>query len=75
MIEQDDAKELTEGQKLTIYKWGNSLVSKIEKDGDKVIRVFTKLTPEDTNFKGTKIAHWVPLKDDLVIFFHIISSN
>ena len=69
MIEQDDAKELTEGQKLTIYKWGNSLVSKIEKDGDKVIRVFTKLTPEDTNFKGTKIAHWVPLKDDLVIFF------
>lgn len=68
MIEQDDAKELAEGQKLTIYKWGNSLVSKIEKEGEKVVRIFTKLTPEDTNFKGTKVAHWVPLKDDLVNF-------
>jgi hypothetical protein len=53
---------------LTIYKWGNSLVNRIEKEGDKVLRVFAKLTPEDTNFKGTKVAHWVPHKEDLVIF-------
>jgi len=50
-------------------------VSKIEKEGDKIIRVFTKLTPEDTNFKGTKVAHWVPLKDDLVIRFLFIKQK
>lgn len=68
-IEQDDAKELAEGQKLTIYKWGNSLVTKIEKENDLITRVFTKLTPEDTNFKGTKVAHWVAAKEDLVFFY------
>src|SRR3954467_5892061 len=28
LIEYDDAKELLDGQKLTLYKWGNSLVTK-----------------------------------------------
>lgn len=65
-IEQDDAKELVEGQKLTLYKWGNSVVQKVEKDGDKVTKVITKLTLEDLVFKGTKIAHFVPVKEDLV---------
>ena len=65
-IEQDDAKELNEGQKLTIYKWGNSMVTKIEKENDKIIRVHANLTPEDLVFKGTKVAHWVTMKEELV---------
>jgi hypothetical protein len=65
-IEHDDAKELTEGQKLTLYKWGNSLVTKIEKENDRIIRVHVNLTPEDLNFKGTKVAHWVTMKEDFV---------
>lgn len=75
LIEQDDAKELVEGQKLTLYKWGNSLVNKIEKESDKIIRVTVTLTPEDLNFKGTKVAHWVPLKQNLVIFNFILFLN
>jgi hypothetical protein len=50
---------------LTLYRWGNSLITKIEKEGDKITSVYVKLTPEDTVFKNTKIVHWVPVGDNL----------
>ena len=65
VVEKEDANLLKEGQKLTLYKWGNSVVEKIEKDGDKIVSIHVKLTPEDTNFKKTTICHWVPMKEGL----------
>lgn len=65
VIEREDAKSLVEGQKLTLYKWGNSLVQKIEKKEDQIVSVTIKLTPEDKNFKHTTIVHWVPMKNKL----------
>jgi glutamyl-tRNA synthetase len=81
LIELDDAKELVEGQKLTLYKWGNSLVTKIEKNNDTITAVYVQLTPEDLNFKKTKVAHWVPVHDKanvkvlLVEFDHLITAK
>ena len=65
VIEKEDASLLKEGQKLTLYKWGNSIVQKIEKDGDKITSIHVKLTPEDKDFKKTTICHWVPMKESL----------
>ena len=65
VIEKEDANLLKEGQKLTLYKWGNSIVQKIEKDGDKITSIHVKLTPEDKDFKKTTICHWVPMKESL----------
>ena len=65
VIEKEDANLLKEGQKLTLYKWGNSIVQKIEKEGDKIVEIHVKLTPEDKDFKKTAICHWVPMKEDL----------
>ena len=65
VIEKEDANLLKEGQKLTLYKWGNSVVQKIEKDGDKITSIHVKLTPEDKDFKKTTICHWVPMKESL----------
>ena len=65
VIEKEDANLLNEGQKLTLYKWGNSIVQKIEKDGDKITAVHIKLTPEDKDFKKTTVCHWVPMKEGL----------
>lgn len=63
-IEPEDAADLTEGAKLTLYKWGNTRVSKIEKnDKDEIVKVVLKLTPEDQDFKKTKVAHWVSAKE------------
>jgi hypothetical protein len=66
LIEYDDAKSIVEGQKLTLYRWGNTLVTKVEKEGQEVKRVFVKLTPEDKVFKNTTIIHWVATGDNLV---------
>ena len=65
VIEKEDANLLKEGQKLTLYKWGNSIIQKIEKDGDKVIAIHVKLNPDDKDFKKTTICHWVPMKEGL----------
>ncbi len=79
LIEYDDAKDIVDGQKLTLYKWGNSLVTKVEKDGDVIKSITVKLTPEDLNFKKTKVVHWVPLAENtntkvlLVEFDHLIT--
>jgi hypothetical protein len=51
---------------LTFKNWGNSLVTKVEKENDKVTGIWVKLTPEDLVFKNTKVVHWVPLGDNLV---------
>ena len=65
VIEKEDANLLKEGQKLTLYKWGNTIVEKIEKEGDKITAIHVKLTPEDKDFKKTTICHWVPMKEGL----------
>ena len=68
LIESEDARDIVEGLKLTLYKWGNSLVTKVEKEGEQVKAVHVKLTPEDLVFKNTKIVHWVPADSKLVSY-------
>ena len=65
VIEKEDAKLVKEGQKLTLYKWGNSVVEKIEKEGEEIKNIHVKLTPEDKDFKKTTVCHWVPFKEGL----------
>ncbi|MCQ2820026.1 MAG: glutamate--tRNA ligase, partial [archaeon] len=66
VIEKEDGQNLTEGMKLTLYKWGNSKVKQIIKDeSGKVTDVHIELTPEDKDFKKTTIVHWVPMKEGL----------
>ena len=65
IIEKEDLKLLKEGMKLILYKWGNSIVEKIEKEGDDIKTIQVKLTPEDKDFKKITICHLVPMKDDL----------
>ena len=63
-IEPEDATGLELDTKLTLYKWGNTRVTKIEKnDKGEITKINLKLTPEDQDFKKTKIAHWVSAKE------------
>lgn len=60
-IEPEDAEGIEEGIKLTLYKWGNSRVTKVVKDNvsGKITQIAIKLTPEDQDFKKTKVVHWI----------------
>lgn len=63
-MEPEDAKDLAVDMKFTLYKWGNTRVTKLEKnDNGDITKVFVKLTPEDKDFKKTKLAHWVSAKE------------
>lgn len=58
IIEQDDAKQLEEGKKVTLMHWGNVIVDKINKEGDKVVSVEGTWT-DDKDFKGTNKINWL----------------
>lgn len=59
-IEPEDAEGVEEGIKLTLYKWGNSRVKKVIKGNEgKITEIHIDLTPEDQDFKKTKVVHWV----------------
>jgi len=59
LIENDDAKNLKEGEKITLLKWGNAFISKIENVGNSV-KIYVKLAHEDKDFKKTAKLNWVP---------------
>lgn len=64
LIEKEDGKDLVEDMKLTLYKWGNSRVTKLDKnDKGEIVKAYLKLTPEDQDFKKTKVAHWISSKE------------
>jgi glutamyl-tRNA synthetase len=66
IIEKEDAAMVEEGKKLTLYKWANSKVTKVEKDENgNVKEIHVNLTPEDKDFKKTQICHWIPFKEGL----------
>jgi glutamyl-tRNA synthetase len=66
IIEYEDAKEVVEGMKFTLKNWGNSIVTKIVKEGELIKEIHIRMTPEDQNFKNTKIVHWVPIGEKQV---------
>jgi glutamyl/glutaminyl-tRNA synthetase len=69
-IESEDAEGIKEGEKVTLMKWGNCIITGKEEIEGKV-----KLVGEligDNNFKDTKKLTWVPLKNDLRVHCKLI---
>ena len=57
-IEYDDAIELSEGEKITLMKWGNATISKKVVDG-KNIQLWANIDEADKDFKKTKKITWL----------------
>eukprot|EP00826_Nyctotherus_ovalis_P001828 TRINITY_DN10330_c0_g2_i7.p1 TRINITY_DN10330_c0_g2~~TRINITY_DN10330_c0_g2_i7.p1 ORF type:complete len:420 (+),score=85.90 TRINITY_DN10330_c0_g2_i7:577-1836(+) len=64
-IESEDAERVEEGEKVTLMKWGNCLITRKERL-ENGMRLYGELL-EDRNFKGTKKLTWVPFKDNLKV--------
>ena len=86
LIENDDAKDLKEGDKITLLKWGNAFISKIEKVGNSS-KINVKLALDDKDFKKTAKLNWVPnhpncvrnlliqfIKVNLIEYSHLITK-
>lgn len=61
IIEEDDAKEISVSEIVTLMDWGNIQITKIDgKD------MFGEFLPNNTDFKKTKKLTWLPFIRDLV---------
>lgn len=65
-IEKDDALAINEGEKITLMKWGNVIITKKE-EIDGVITLTGTVDPTDKDFKGTKKLTWLAVDPDTTL--------
>lgn len=68
-IDLVDAKEMTEGEEVTLMQWGNAIVDSIVKNGEtgKTEKMTGRLNLSG-DFKLTKKKlHWLPKQDDILV--------
>ena len=79
-VEKGDASEVEVGEKITLLKWGNAIVTKKEEINGELV-LHADLLPEDKDFKKTKKITWVCSDPDttieitLVEFDHLITKK
>jgi len=80
-IDQIDAVTYSEGEEITLLRWGNMKLTKIEKDSSgKVLSMTGVYDATATNFSKTKKATWLAAVEDVVPvkfveFDHLISKS
>lgn len=80
-IEQGDAKGIEVGEKVTLMKWGNAVISLKETKPDGTIELHADLTLEDKDFKKTKKLTWITIDEKtnfevtLVELDHLITKK
>uniref|UniRef100_A0AC34R474 Glutamate--tRNA ligase n=1 Tax=Panagrolaimus sp. JU765 TaxID=591449 RepID=A0AC34R474_9BILA len=64
-VEQVDADFMKEGDVVTFVNWGNLKLTKVEKEGDHVVKIEADLDLDNKNFKNTLKVTWLtePLVD------------
>lgn len=81
LIEAGDAQDIVEGEKVTLMKWGNCVISKKEVGADGKISLWGDVNPEDKDFKKTKKITWVAVDANtnfevtLVEYDHLITKK
>ena len=79
-IEKDDAASVEEGEKVTLMKWGNVIITSKKQEGD-TISLTGKLNLDDKDYKKTKKFTWVAADEEttvditLVEYDHLINKK
>nr|XP_045614961.1 bifunctional glutamate/proline--tRNA ligase-like [Procambarus clarkii] len=82
LIEAADAADLKEGQNTTFINWGNIMITKINKNNEKIVSIDGEPNLEDTDYKKTVKLTWLadtvkasPTPVVCVYFDHLISKS
>jgi glutamyl-tRNA synthetase len=68
------------GDKITLMKWGNAVITKADWNGDNV-QLNAKLTLDDKDFKGTSKVTWIAVDENtnfrftMVEYDHLITEK
>ena len=73
-MEYDDVKELQEGEKITLMRWGNCKITKIEKGEGEALLMEGELMPEDKDFKKTKKLNWIS-RDSPYVLINLVEYD
>ena len=84
-VERGDAKDIKVGDKVTLMNWGNAVITKFDwsgtEPGQGELTAHATLTPDDTDYKGTKKVTWLAVdpatnfKVTLVELDHLITER
>jgi len=74
LIEKDDASAIAEGEKVTLMKWGNVVITKKEQEGEN-INLYGKIDLADKDFKKTKKITWVTNDKDTTVEFTLVELD
>lgn len=58
-LENEDAKTLVSGEKVTLMKWGNVRLTNVVVKEDGSIEITAEDLPDDKDYKGTKKINWL----------------
>jgi len=80
-LEQQDAKEIKDGEEITLITWGNAIVESVHRDANGVVTKLVGRTNLAGNVKATsKKLHWISKKNEydfvavtLVEYGHLIT--
>lgn len=76
LIDEEDAKLLSEGEEVTLMDWGNAIITKKNEDGSLVAKLHLEGDFKKTKFKLTWLADTDDkVEADLVDFDHLISKD
>ena len=74
-IERDDAAEIKEGDKVTLMKWGNVVVHKIEAADNGNFTLYGKVDEEDKDFKKTRKLTWIAAVPEHVVELNLVELD
>ncbi|CAG0920425.1 unnamed protein product [Notodromas monacha] len=81
LIDSQDAEILVEGQNATFINWGNLLIKKIHRSGEKIVRVDATTNLSDEDFRKTPKITWLakleepaPVAVECVFYDNVISK-
>ncbi len=66
MIESEDASSLKVDEKITLMKWVNAKIVKIEQKADGSLYLEAEILEDDKDFKSTKKLNWISEESCLV---------
>ena len=69
LIESEDAASLKIDEKITLMKWGNVKILKIDQKADGSLYLEGEIMEEDKDFKSTKKINWVS-EDSCLVFIN-----
>ena len=69
LVDYNDLKSVKKGDKLTLMKWGNCIITDISSNptNEKEIVAYADYLPEDQDFKKNAKVNWLAAVDDAVI--------